>query len=138
MASITKRDIVDEAFELLGMSGYNLDDSPEDSQSVLLSLDNMMAGMQTGSYDFGYMLADDIQDSYLGDIAGIKRDALSGISHKLALRICNKFGKQPSLLLYKEADDAYNEMLTIYQKIPDIRNCPDNVVLGTGNKVRWW
>src|SRR5699024_1201545 len=112
--------------------------SPEDSQSVLLSLDNMMAGMQNGSYDFGYILADDVTDSYLGDDSGIKRDALSGISHKLALRICNKFGKQPSPLLYKEADDAYNEMLTIYQQIPAVRDCPDNVVLGSGNKARWW
>ena len=135
---ITKRDIVDEAFELLGMSGYNLDDSPEDSQSVLLSLDNMMAGMQNGSYDFGYILADDVTESYLGDDSGIKRDALSGISHKLALRICNKFGKQPSPLLYKEADDAYNEMLTIYQQIPEVAYSTDNIVLGAGNKVRWW
>ena len=135
---ITKRDIVDEAFELLGMSGYNLDDSPEDSQSVLLSLDNMMAGMQSGSYDFGYILADDVTDSYLGADSGIKRDALSGISHKLALRICSIYGKQPPVLLLSQADDAYNAMLTIYQNIPSVEYPTDNVVLGAGNKVRWW
>ena len=135
---ILKRDIVDRAFKLLSMSGFELDDAPEDSQDILQTLDDMMAELQTGSYDFGYLLAEDVTDSYLGDDSGIKRDALSGISHKLALRICSIYGKQPPVLLLNQADDAYNAMLTIYQKIPEIKNCPANIVLGAGNKVRWW
>lgn len=138
MSNITKRDIVDEAFELLGMSGYNLDDSPEDSQSVLMSLDNMMAELQSNEINFGYLVAEDITESYLGDLAGIKRNAMSGISHKLAMRICNKFGKQPSPLLYKETDDAYNALLTRYQKIPLVTEREENWFYGVGNKVRWW
>ena len=135
---ILKRDIVDRAFKLLSMSGFNLDDSPEDSQDILQTLDDMMAELQTGVYDFGYLLAEDVTDSYLGDESGIKRDALSGISHKLALRICSLFGKQPPVLLLSQADDAYNAMLTIYQKIPAVRDCLDNVVLGAGNRARWY
>lgn len=135
---ITKRDIVDRAFKLLSMSGFELDDSPEDSQDILQTLDDMMAELQADSYDFGYLFAEDVTESYLGDLAGIKRDALSGISHKLALRICSLYGKQPPTLLLGQADDAYNAMLTTYQNIPEVKNCPDNVVLGTGNKVRWW
>lgn len=135
---ILKRDIVDRAFKLLSMSGYMLDDAPEDSQDILQTLDDMMAELQTGSYDFGYLLAEDVTESYLGDIAGIKRDALSGISHKLALRICSIYGKQPPVLLLNQADDAYNAMLTIYQQIPTVRDCPANVVLGAGNRGRWW
>lgn len=135
---ILKRDIVDRAFKLLSMSGFELDDAPEDSQDILQTLDDMMAELQTGSYDFGYLLAEGMTDSYLGDDSGIKRDALSGISHKLALRICSLFGKQPPALLLNQADDAYNAMLTIYQKIPEIKNCHANVVLGAGNRARWW
>lgn len=135
MALITKRDIVDEAFELLGMSGYNLDDSPEDSQSVLMSLDNMMAELQSNEINFGYLVAEDITESYLGDLAGIKRDAMSGISHKLAMRICNKFGKQPSPLLYKETDDAYNALLTRYQTIPELRSHSEQWHFGVANKI---
>lgn len=135
---ILKRDIVDRAFKLLSMSGFELDDAPEDSQDILQTLDDMMAELQTGSYDFGYLLSDDPIDSYLGDESGIKRDALSGIAHKLALRICSLFGKQPPVLLLNQADDAYNAMLTIYQKIPAVEYSTDNVVLGAGNKVRWW
>lgn len=135
---ILKRDIVDRAFKLLSMSGFELDDAPEDSQDILQTLDDMMAELQTGSYDFGYLLAEDVTDSYLGDESGIKRDALSGIAHKLALRICSLFGKQPPVLLLNQADDAYNAMLTIYQKIPAVEYSADNVVLGAGNKVRWW
>lgn len=137
-AMILKRDIVDRAFKLLSMSGFELDDSPEDSQDILQTLDDMMAELQTGSYDFGYLLAEDATDSYLGDDSGIKRDALSGISHKLALRICSLYGKQPPVLLLSQADDAYNAMLTIYQNIPSVEYSTDNIVLGTGNKVRWW
>lgn len=135
---ILKRDIVDRAFKLLSMSGFELDDSPEDSQDILQTLDDMMAELQTGSYNFGYILADDPVDSYLGDDSGIKRDALSGISHKLALRICSIYGKQPPVLLLNQADDAYNAMLTIYQQIPSVEYSTDNIVLGAGNKVRWW
>ena len=135
---ILKRDIVDRAFKLLSMSGFELDDSPEDSQDILQTLDDMMAELQTGSYDFGYLLSDDPVDSYLADDSGIKRDALSGISHKLALRICSIYGKQPPVLLLSQADDAYNAMLTIYQNIPLVEYSSDNVVLGAGNKVRWW
>ncbi len=135
---ILKRDIVDRAFKLLSMSGFELDDSPEDSQDILQTLDDMMAELQTGSYDFGYLFAEDVTESYLGDLAGIKRDALSGISHKLALRICSIYGKQPPVLLLSQADDAYNAMLTIYQNIPSVEYSTDNIVLGTGNKVRWW
>ncbi|WP_372844802.1 packaged DNA stabilization gp4 family protein [Psychrobacter sp.] len=115
-----------------------MDDSPEDSQDILQTLDDMMAELQTGSYDFGYLFAEDVTESYLGDLAGIKRDALSGISHKLALRICSIYGKQPPVLLLSQADDAYNAMLTIYQNIPSVEYSTDNIVLGTGNKVRWW
>ena len=135
---ILKRDIVDRAFKLLSMSGFELDDNPEDSQDILQTLDDMMAEIQTGSYNFGYLLSDDPVDSYLGDESGIKRDALSGISHKLALRICSIYGKQPPVLLLSQADDAYNAMLTIYQNIPSVEYSTDNIVLGTGNKVRWW
>ncbi|MGP4715275.1 packaged DNA stabilization gp4 family protein [Psychrobacter sp. T6-6] len=136
--NITKRDIVDRAFKLLSMSGMELDDSPEDEQDILQTLDDMMAELQTDNYDFGYLLAEDVTDSYLGDDSGIKRDALSGISHKLALRICSLFGKQPPVLLLNQADDAYNAMLTIYQNIPSVEYSTDNVVLGAGNKARWW
>lgn len=135
---ILKRDIVDRSFKLLSMSGFELDDSPEDSQDILQTLDDMMAEIQTGSYNFGYLLSEDVTDSYLGDESGIKRDALSGISHKLALRICSIYGKQPPVLLLSQADDAYNAMLTIYQNIPSVEYSTDNIVLGTGNKVRWW
>lgn len=135
---ILKRDIVDRAFKLLSMSGFELDDAPEDSQDILQTLDDMMAELQTGSYDFGYLLAEDVTDSYLGDDSGIKRDALSGVSHKLALRICSIYGKQPPVLLLNQADDAYNAMLTIYQQIPSVAYSTDNIVLGAGNKVRWW
>ena len=135
---ILNRDIVDRAFKLLSMSGCELDDAPEDSQDILPTLDDMMAELQTGSYDFGYLLAEDVTDSYLGDDSGIKRDALSGISHKLALRICSIYGKQPPVLLLNQTDDAYNAMLTIYQQIPTVKDCPANIVLGAGNRARWW
>ena len=76
---ITKRDIVDRAFKLLSMSGFELDDSPEDEQDILQALDDMMAELQTDNYDFGYLFSDDVTESYLGDLAGIKRDALAAL-----------------------------------------------------------
>lgn len=43
--TILKRDIVDRAFKLLAMSGFELDDSPEDEHDILQTLDDMMAEM---------------------------------------------------------------------------------------------
>ena len=135
MSFITKRDIVKRSFELLGMSGYSLDDSPEDEQDILQTLDDMMAELQNLEIDFGYIVSDDIEDSYLGDLAGINRDAITGIAHKLALRICSLFGKQPPVLLLNQTDDAYNALLTRYQKIPELRSHSEQWHFGTANKI---
>lgn len=137
---ILKRDIVDRAFKLLAMSGYELDDAPEDEQDILQALDDMMAELQSGLYDFGYLLRDDVTDSYLGDDSGIKRDALSGIAHKLALRICSIFGKQasPQLLAQADqADQAYNALLTKYQVIPNAASVTQTWRFGSGNRGRY-
>lgn len=135
MSNITKRDIVDRAFKLLSMSGFELDDSPEDEQDILQTLDDMMAELQNPEIDFGYLVSDDIEDSHLGDLAGINRDAISGIAHKLALRICSLFGKQPPVLLLNQADDAYNALLTRYQTIPELRSHSEQWHFGTANKT---
>lgn len=141
---ILKRDIVDKAFKLLAMSGFELDDSPEDEQDMVQALDDLMAEIQDEHHNFGYIVPD-VTNSYLGDVSGIKRDALSGIAHKLALRICSLFGKTPPILLVNQADDAYNALLTRYQQIPDVKRggdagTPDDAIswtFGAGNKVRW-
>lgn len=133
---ILKRDIVDRAFKLLSMSGFELDDSPEDSHDILQMLDDMMAELQNGSVDFGYVVGD-IDSSDLSQDSGIKRDALSGISHKLALRICSLFGKNPPVLLVSQASDAYNALLTRYQTIPTMSQVADCWNFGAGNKGGW-
>lgn len=129
---ILKRDIVDRAFKLLSMSGFELDDSPEDEHDILQTLDDMMSEMQGVDYDFGYKLAEN-GESFMGDDSGIKRDALSGISHKLALRICSLFGKNPPTLLVSQANDAYNALLTRYQKIPNTKRSSEKWLFGAGN-----
>ncbi len=134
---ITKRDIVDRAFKLLSMSGFELDDAPEDEQDILQTLDDMMAELQGSDYNFGYLLAPDPVDSYLGDESGIERNAMSGISHKLALRICSLFGKTPPILLLSQADDAYTALLTRYQVIPEVVPHVQHYHYGAGNK-RWY
>lgn len=129
---ILKRDIVDRAFKLLAMSGFELDDSPEDEHDILQTLDDMMSEMQGVDYDFGYKLADNGQ-SYMGDDSGIKRDALSGIAHKLALRICSLFGKTPPVLLVSQANEAYNALLVRYQTIPNAKSHSEKWIFGAGN-----
>lgn len=134
---ITKRDIVDRAFKLLSMSGFELDDAPEDEQDILQTLDDMMAEIQSNDYNFGYLLPPETVEGYLGDLAGIKRDAMSGISHKLALRICSLFGKTPPILLLSQADEAYNALLTRYQVVPELIGHSEQWHYGAGNR-RWY
>lgn len=132
---ITKRDIIDQAFKLLAMSGYELDDAPEDEQDILQLLDNLMAELQGDDCQFGYNVPEDITQSYLGDDSGIARDALSGIAHKLALRICNLFGKTPPILLVSQAGEAYNTLLTKYMIVPNAHQVADSWQFGSGNLI---
>ena len=136
---ILKRDIVDRAFKLLSMSGFELDDSPEDSHDILQTLDDMMAELQGEDYNFGYRVPADPTDSVLNDDSGITRDALTGIAHKLALRICSLYGKTPPALLAVQAERSYNALLTRYCSIPAAMphshaNPADNWLFGAGNK----
>lgn len=130
--TILKRDIVDRAFKLLAMSGFDLDDSPEDEHDILQTLDDMMSEIQGVDYDFGYKLAEN-GESFMGDDSGIERDALTGIAHKLALRICSLFGKNPPTLLVSQASDAYNALLVRYQKIPNATRSSEKWNFGAGN-----
>ncbi len=130
---IKKRDIVDRAFKLLSMSGFYLEDSPEDEIDILETLDDMMSEWQGVDYDFGYIVGED-NNSSLDDDSGIKHDALSGIAHKLALRICSVFGKQATPLLMAQTSEAYNALLTRYQTIPESKNHGSTMLFGAGNK----
>lgn len=131
---ITKRDIVDRAFKLLSMSGYYLDDSPEDSHDILQVLDDMMAEMQNSDVNFGYHVPFDATTSYLDDDSGLNMDALGAIAHKLALRICSLFGKNPPALLVGQAMASYNALLVRYQKIPKAsQEARDTWLFGAGN-----
>lgn len=85
MVSITRRDIVDRAFKILSLPGFELDDAPGDEQDMSQALDDMMAELQSPDRNFGYLIAEDVVDRYSGDMAGIKRDAISDISRYLRL-----------------------------------------------------
>lgn len=133
---ITKQDIVNRAFKLLSMSGFELDDSPEDEQDILETLDDMMAEMQGEDYNFGYILPTDDVPSNLSDNSGIYKDALSGIAHQLAIRICSVFGKPPPPLLVGQAAKTYNALLTRYMLVPRAPRIADSWNFGSGNKIR--
>lgn len=134
---IRKRDIVDRAFKLLSMSGFELDDAPEDEYDILQMLDDLMAELQTADCSFGYVFFDD-DDSDLNDPSGIARDAVSGIAHKLALRICSLYGKAPPALLIGQAASAYNALLTRYMTRPDQAQVSDTWHFGSGNIRGYW
>ena len=119
------------------MSGFEVGRrSPKDEQDILQTLDDMMAELQTDNLRLWLSVCRGRTESYLGDLAGIKRDAISGIAHKLALRICSLFGKTPPVLLLNQADDAYNALLTL-SKIPrdtEKTVCKKSGGCGVGNQ----
>jgi hypothetical protein len=80
--SWTKREIVQNAFEEVGLASYAFDLQPEQFQAGLRRLDNMMATWNSRGLRIGYPLADNPGDSDLVGEAEIDACRLRAITQR--------------------------------------------------------
>ena len=130
--SLTKGQLVSFALEEIGYAAYVYDLMPEQLDSVLRSLDAMMASWNANGIYVGYPLSDP-QNSSLTTNTGITDAANEAIYLNLAIRICSRFGKTASSELKQTAKAAYDSLI-IWATTPQEMQFSRNLPTGAGNK----
>ncbi len=131
--SYTKKEIIELAFEEIGLANYNFDLQPEQFQSGLKRLDLMMATWNKKGIRIGYPLSSSPANSNLNDNTEVRDSALAAIYTNLAIRIAPSFGKVVSMDLKKDARSSYMDLLRETSEIKerDFQKLPR----GAGNKA---
>ncbi len=129
----TKQDFVEQAFTEIGLAPYFFDLSPEQLNTALTRLDNMMASWNGMGIRLSYPLPSSPLESSLDDETNVPDSAYQAIISNLAVSIAPIFGKVVSIETKKVARDGYKTLLSI-AAMPEQMSYPDTLPLGAGNK----
>jgi hypothetical protein len=132
--SWTKRELVQNAFEEVGLASYAFDLQPEQMQAGLRRLDNMMATWNSRGLRIGYPLEDNPGLSSLDQDAGVTDEAIEAIVGNLAIRLAPMLGKTVSPDTKASARSAYMALLSRRSDIVERRIDRNAVPAGQGTK----
>jgi hypothetical protein len=132
--SWTKRELVQNAFEEVGLASYAFDLQPEQFQAGLRRLDNMMATWNSRGLRIGYPLADNPGDSDLDQDATVTDEAIEAIVSNLAIRLAPMMGKTVSPDTKATARSSYMALLSRRSTIPERLIDVNAVPAGQGTK----
>lgn len=133
--SITKRDIINGAFEELGL-GEGYDATPEDYASALRRLDGMMAEWSSFGLQTGWPLTSQSSVSTIDDGVGLILPLREGVIASLAVRIAPGFGKTPSPDTKLAAARGWNVAMRLASDPPQKRVNTAVAPAGAGYKLR--
>jgi len=132
--SWTKREIVLNAFEEVGLASYNFDLQPEQMQAGLRRLDNMMATWNSRGLRLGYPLTDSPAGSDLDQDANVTDEAIEAIVGNLAIRLAPILGKTVSPDTKASARSAYMALLSRRSQTLEKRIDVSAIPAGAGTK----
>lgn len=132
--SWTKREVVQNAFEEVGLASYAFDLQPEQMQAGLRRLDNMMATWNSRGLRIGYPLTDSPAGSDLDQDTNVTDEAIEAIVSNLALRLAPILGKTVSPDTKATARSAYMALLSRRSTIPERLIDVNAVPAGAGTK----
>lgn len=130
----TKRQLVVQAFEELGLGAYVFDLEPEQLQSALRRLDSMMGTWDGKGIRLGYPISSP-ESSDLDDDSNLPDAATETVFTNLALRLAPSFGKTPSVDTKTTAREGYQVLLGKAAH-PIESQFPGTLPVGSGNKAR--
>lgn len=105
---LTKRQVIEQAYEEIGKAGYEFDLQPEELQSALRRLDSMMLSWATLGFRVGYSGGDGTGD--IDAEAEVPGWAYEALYLNLAVKIAPSFGKTPSPLTLQGAKAAKDQL----------------------------
>ena len=130
----TKRDIVEQAFEEIGLASYVFDLQPQQLESALRRLDSMMATWNAKGIRLGYPLPSSPADSDLDQEIGVPDSAIEAMYLNLSVRISGGFGKTVSPETKASAKRAYNEVVANSALPIEMQLGNATIPSGAGNK----
>jgi len=132
--SWTKRELVQNAFEEVGLASYAFDLQPEQFQAGLRRLDNMMATWNSRGLRIGYPLTDNPSGSDLDQDSNVTDEAIEAIVSNLAIRLAPMLGKTVSPDTKASARSAYMALLSRRSNVLEKRIDVNAVPAGAGTK----
>jgi hypothetical protein len=132
--SWTKREVVQNAFEEVGLASYAFDLQPEQMQAGLRRLDNMMATWNSRGLRIGYPLTDSPAGSDLDQDTNVTDEAIEAIVSNLAIRLAPLLGKTVSPDTKATARSTYMALLSRRSTIPERLIDVNAVPAGAGTK----
>lgn len=133
---MTKRQLIDAAFEELAMAGYTFDIDPEEQLSALRRLDAMMAtwGGPGIGIRIGYNATVNPKNSDPDQDSGIPDWANEAVYLNLAIRLASGYGKALPKSTTGPAKAAYDALLSaVGSNIPQVQPL-GNLPIGAGYK----
>ena len=131
--SYTKQQYITDALDEIGIASYNFDLQPEQLQSALRKLDNMMAEWSANGLRVAYPLPSSPSDSNLQEECVVPDIANSAIIYNLAIRLCSSYGKKPSMELVALASRCLDNLRSAIMIVPSAL-MKGGIPLGAGNK----
>jgi len=107
----TKRDIIEQAFDEIGLAGYVFDLQPQQLDSALRRLDNMMATWNGKGIRIGYALPSSPGSSDLDQESGVTDMAIEAMALNLAIRLGPGYGRAIAPETKAAATMAYKQLL---------------------------
>ena len=130
----SKQDLVNQAFEKIGLASYIYELQPDQIQSAIRTMDAMVAVWNAQGVLLSYPLPVSPNDSSLNEASGVSDFAVEAIVANLAIRLASTVGKEPSGALRMEAKNAENVLLALAGPAPRMR-MPTTTPAGAGNKT---
>ena len=131
----TKRQIVEQAFEAIGMASYTYDLQPEQLQSACRQLDAMMAVWNNKNVLLSYPIPSTPENTDLDTESNLPDRANEAVYTNLAIRIAPNYGKQVSPELKQFAFYAYQGLLS-KSAMPREMQFPSTLPRGAGHKPK--
>lgn len=129
----TKRQLILQAFEAIGLASHTFDLSAEQEQSALRQLDSMMATWNGRGLRLGYPIPSTAGGSRLAEDSEVPDRANEAIYLNLAIRLASGVGRQVSIELKESAKQAYDALLS-RSAMPSEMQLPSGVPAGAGHK----
>lgn len=131
---LTKQDIINQAFEEIGLAGFVFDLQPQQLQGALRRLDGMMATWNNRGLRLGYPLPSTPDDSTLAQEVTVPDAAIEAMALNLAIRIAPGYGKTVAPDTKASARGAYTQLLAQSAKPIEMQLDSMSIPAGAGGK----
>ena len=131
--SWTKRELITQAFEEIGLASYVFDLTPDQLQSAMRRLDTMMSELNARGIRLGYSIPSTADAGNIDDDSGIPDSANEEVITNLGARLAPSYGKTLSPDTRSAARGAYMTLLS-RAAMPEEMKLPGTIPTGSGNK----